>query len=446
MNYRIIYFAILFFTLLYGGFSYSQGFSFVKGKNSETLSFKFINNLIIIPVEVNGAELSFVLDSGVSKPILFNLMDMDSVEIKNVEEFYIKGLGEGDPIHAFKSTGNQFKIKHSIFNNQQDLYVVLDENINFSPRLGFPVHGIIGYDLFRDFVIGIDYSNKRLRFYDPASYSNKKCKKCQQFPIEIIQSKAYINASVAMEGQDTIPVKLLIDSGSSDALWLFESPEDNIRVPEKYFEDFLGRGLSGSIYGHRSRVQKLQMGKFSLPDTKVAFPNASSMKHLKEMKDRNGSIGAEILKRFNVVVDYPNRRVTLRKNKHFSEPFNYNMSGIELQHNGIRFVKELESNFNGVAKDRDDVTGGIKILLEERYKISLHPALEIVEIREGSPAALAGVQKGDIVIAINSKQIHQYSLQEVSEMLNEKEGKKIRLTVDRNGANLTFSFELKKLL
>ncbi len=109
-------------------------------------------------------------------------------------------------------------------------------------------------------------------------------------------------------------------------------------------------------------------------------------------------------------------------------------------------VKELESNFNGVAKDRDDVTGGIKILLEERYKISLHPALEIVEIREGSPAALAGVQKGDIVIAINSKQIHQYSLQEVSEMLNEKEGKKIRLTVDRNGANLTFSFELKKLL
>ena len=50
----------------------SQGFSLSNGKKFEKVNFKLINNLIIIPIEVNGAELSFILDSGVSKPILFN--------------------------------------------------------------------------------------------------------------------------------------------------------------------------------------------------------------------------------------------------------------------------------------------------------------------------------------------------------------------------------------
>ena len=38
-------------------------------------NFKLINNLIIIPVEVNGVTLSFLLDTGVSKPIIFNFLN-----------------------------------------------------------------------------------------------------------------------------------------------------------------------------------------------------------------------------------------------------------------------------------------------------------------------------------------------------------------------------------
>ena len=76
--------------------------------------------------------------------------------------------------------------------------------------------------------------------------------------------------------------------------------------------------------------------------------------------------------------------------------------------------------------------------MDERYKISLHPAFEVAEIREESPAALAGIQKGDIIIAVNGKLTHRHSLQEVAEMLNEAEGKGIRLLVDRNGTSLRF--------
>ena len=42
---------------------------------------------------------------------------------------------------------------------------------------------------------------------------------------------------------------------------LFEEKEKRITIPEKKFDDFLGRGLSGSIYGMRSRVKKFNIGK-----------------------------------------------------------------------------------------------------------------------------------------------------------------------------------------
>lgn len=444
MKYLYSYLLLLF---LISSSVYSQsGFKLIKGEEKETLKFRFINNLIIIPVEVNGVELSFVLDTGVNKPILFNITSSDSLEINNVEDIYIRGLGEGDAIKAYKSRGNRFKLKRNIYNNNQDLYVVIDEDINFSHRLGFPVHGIIGYDLFKDFIVEINYVKKILKFYNPQKYNYKTCRKCTSFPLDFVLNKPYIDVTVDMEYSDNIPVKLLIDSGSSDALWLFTDPEKNIKLPSKYFEDFLGRGLSGSIYGERSRVERLHIGNFVLKQAKVAFPDSTSVKYIRNIKERNGSLGAEILKRFNVIIDYKNKKISLKKNRYFKEPFKYNMSGIELQHNGIRFVKELESNIHGLVKDDDDPYGGVKILLNERYKISLHPAFEIAEIRKDSPAALAGLQKGDVIISINGKPTHRHSLQEVAEMLNEEEGKRIRMLITRNEISLKFFFKLKSIL
>lgn len=52
-----------------------QGFILPEGKESEKIRFELVNNLMVVPVEINGAELKFVLDTGVSSPILFNLMD-----------------------------------------------------------------------------------------------------------------------------------------------------------------------------------------------------------------------------------------------------------------------------------------------------------------------------------------------------------------------------------
>ena len=127
------------------------------------------------------------------------------------------------------------------------------------------------------------------------------------------QNKPYIDASVEINS-NIIPVKLLIDSGGSDALWLFE--DENIGmapVGDKYFEDYLGKGLSGSVYGKRSKVTSFSLNSFILEEVNVAFPDSISISFARKFKERSGSISGELLKRFNIIMDYPNGKVTFKK-------------------------------------------------------------------------------------------------------------------------------------
>lgn len=432
-------FAVCFFSYAQGGFSLREDEKFEKVK------FDFVNNLIVLPVKVNGVELSFILDTGVNKPILFNITDSDSVAIKNTKEIILRGLGGGQPIKALHSKGNVFKLG-DVYNYNQDFYLITDSGLNFSPQMGYKVHGIIGYDLLKNFVVEVDYSAKKMKFYNPDSYNYKRCNKCETLPLTLEGSKAYVYANVKQyTAIDEKKVKLLIDSGSSDALWLFENTEGEISGPLKFFDDFLGYGLSGKVHGKRARVQRFTLGEFELKEAKVAYPDAVSIQYITSMRDRNGSIGSEILRRFDLVFDYTNEQITFKRNGNFKDPFKYNMSGIELQHNGLRMVKALVRNEEGYAKNESN-NQGVKIYLQKQYNFELHPALEIAEIRDGSPAAIVGLREGDVILQVNKKNVHNYSLQQVSEMMNERVGKTVYVTVERSGSTLKFNFKLQKVL
>tara|TARA_R110001583_G_scaffold79530_2_gene214901 strand:- start:4823 stop:6163 length:1341 start_codon:yes stop_codon:yes gene_type:complete len=427
---------------------FAQGrFVVLNTKKTDKIRFKLINNLIVIPVEVNGVELSFLLDTGVSKTILFNYLEIsDDLKIKDTDPIYIRGLGEGESVEALKSKNNVFKIGDAI-NLHQDLFAVFNENIDFAPRLGIPVHGIIGYDLFRDFVIEINYSRKFIRLTEPHEFKYKKCKKCETLNLEFYHNKPYINATVKVENKN-IPIKLLIDSGGSDALWLFEDISSGIIINNTYFEDFLGHGLSGSVYGKRSKIDEFALNSFVLKNANVAYPDSTSISIAKEFKDRNGSLAGNILKRFNHIVDYQHAKITIKKNNYFKEPFNYNKSGIELANYGVRLVKEevkgISNTKNSIVSE--DQQNEIIIVVGTRYKMALKPAYSIVELREGSPAQRAGLQIGDVILTINNKQTYQYSLQQLMHNFYEDAGKKIRIKIDRDGQILNFEFILENLL
>ena len=421
----------------------AQGFSLPEGQKSEKIKFQLINNLIVVPIEVNGTELSFLLDSGVSSPILFNISETDSVQINHVSEITIKGFGDNVPIKALVSEKNQFRLKN-ISNENQKLFVVMDKSINFSTSLGIPVHGIIGYDLFRDFVVDVNYIKKHIRFSNPETYVYRQKKNTEVLPLSIRAKKAYLNSELYLGEEDELSVRLLLDTGSSDALWLFES--DSINVPDKHYDDFLGKGLNGNIYGKRTKVNGLRIGRFLLNDAKAAFPDKNSFRELTNLVERNGSLGGSVLKRFHVVFDYRRNRIILRKNSNFDKPFKYNLSGLDLQHNGIRYIAESIADDRGVVYSDKAEFGNVQLLFENQTRLSVAPEIIVSAIRAGSPAYEAGLKEGDVILAVNGKRIHRYKLQDILEMINEKEGKRIKLLIERYNSDLLFTFVLKNML
>jgi len=434
---RIAHIVLLLFTVV----SYGQSNFHLKNDSSKKIRFQLLNNLIVVPVELNGIELSFLVDTGVSKVILFDIGSSDSLTFNNSQILELRGLGDKGSTKAIKSEGNRLKIGNAV-NNNQSIFGIFDKNLNFTPRLGIPVHGIIGYDLFKDFIVEINYSSKYIRLHK--THKNLRLsKKWEEIPINVHRKKPYLYASLNEMNKET-RVKLLIDTGSSDALWLFENEEKALFPnPDLFFDDYLGKGLSGSVYGKRSKVNGLAIGKFNHVNLNVAYPDSVCVGLVKHHKERNGSVSGNLIKRYNLYIDYANQRLFARPNKYFNEPFTYNNSGIIIEQHGTRIVKDYKkqriSDF-GMSTGNDFQQASFMEANVVHY--SLKPAFDIVEIRKGSNADLAGLKIGDELLSINGNEAHSMKLQEITHILHGKTGEILRLRIYREGIEKLVKFRL----
>lgn len=421
-----------------------SGFEFETAKNKVVIPFQLINNLVFIPISVNGVELNFLLDTGVEETILLGLEDKEKLNLYNVQKIKLRGLGSNEPIEGLKSTDNQLSV-NGLVDKNHDLFIVLDQSFNFSSHVGVPINGIIGYHFFKNKLVEVDYDRKKIIVYRDTQKLRKKIgKRFKSFPIAIERNKPYAMTKVTLEHEE-MNAKLLLDLGNSDAMWLFENPATKISLPKPNFEDYLGKGFSGDISGSRARVAKFEIAGFGFEKPIVAFPDSASIKSVTMVKDRVGSIGGEIFRRFAIIFDYQGGQLYLKKSTHFGAKFEYNMSGIELQNEGMQLVQEnipLETTLIGTTYN----SNGEKTQNTFKYKYVLKPVYTIASVRKGSPAALCGLQKGDLLLSINSTNAYHYTLQRINDMLKDEEGKWLYFEIDRNGQVLKFRFQLKSML
>ncbi len=391
--------------------SANRGFLFDDPREkSITINFKSASNLIIIPVTINESDtLNFILDTGVRFPIITELPFVNKLNLNYLMPVQIQGLGEGHELTAYRSANNSIKLNGLTAWNQE-IQMIIDENFQISHMLGLPVHGLIGFNLFKDYVVKIDYSSEKLTLYRPEHHKYRDRKKDIILPLHFDGNKPFVRTSIVTEDLQEVPVKLLVDTGASDALWLSEKSDERIDIPQNHIETFLGRGLNGDLYGTKGRIDGLWVGPLVLPKPIVAFPNSELIDQLISSNDRNGTIGAEILRRFVVTIDYRNSRMTLRPTYRVREDFNYNMSGMEV----INPMPGL-------------------------------PIFTITDIRENSPAHYAGLQVNDQILSLNNSNHQSLELNDINLLLQSRENKKIKITVLREGEEYKTSFELKKI-
>lgn len=392
-------------------FTNQTGFVFDNPKKkSITIDFKTSSNLIIIPVAINNSDtLNFILDTGVRYPIITELPFVNKLNLNFLQPINVKGLGEGEQLTAYRSGNNTINID-GLVAYDQEIHMVINENFQISHILGIPVHGLIGFNLFKDYVVKIDYSEHKLTLIKPEFFTYKEKEKDIVLPLIFEQNKPFVRTSIVTDKNEDVPVKLLVDTGASDAIWLSTNSDSRIQLPENHIETFLGRGLSGDLYGKKGRIGAIWVGPLVLYEPIVAFPENELVDQLIGRNDRNGTLGAEILRRFYVTMDYPNQRLILRPNSDLKDDFNYNMSGLE-----------ITNPMPGV------------------------PIFVISNIRKNSPAYYAGVQENDQIIALNNTNHKVLTLNDINLLFQSQEDRKIKLTVLRNGEQIKTEFFLKKM-
>ena len=434
---------ILFFSLLLSTISFAQGFSLASPKKTK-IKFKLLNNLIFIPVNVNGVELTFLLDSGVSETILFSL-ENKTVNFEKMTKTVFKGLGSDTNVDGWESIGNTVKVGDNYVDNQHLIFLILNEEFNFSDHIGIPINGIIGYSFFKNYPMKINFQKKEIILYpDQKSFEKEATKNYDEHPITLELNKPYIWLDVQQTNQ-YVSSKMLIDIGNSDAVWLFPSLIPNFKYNRPNIEDFLGRGFNGDIYGKRSRIHRVKIGESILEKPIIAMPDEYSVQHLKLVPDRKGSIGNETLRRFSVLLNYPEKKIFFKPNSAIREPFHFNMSGLDIKHHGMVWSKEIvHVNTEGKKVGISDTTPAYDTRKNEfQYKFVLVPNYIVAGSRSDSPSYKAGIRKDDKLLSINSRNVSNMTLESINNIFKSEDGRSIRISVERKGSILNFEFHLE---
>lgn len=377
-----------------------------------TIPFELHSNLVIIPVRVNDGEtLKFILDTGVRTAILTDQGYVDGIPLVDDRVITVMGVGDQGEISAYVSSGVSFDLPEGVAAIGNSILILKDDYLQLDSFLGTRIHGILGYELFSRFVVEIDYMRQQVVLHRPDKFRPRKS--FQKIPISVEDTKPYVEGAVLrLNDSTTLTTKLMIDTGASHSLMLNRQSDERITVPERHISGYLGRGLSGEIYGQMARVPQLNIGDYTLKKVTSSFPEENAfLEAVTERTGNQGNIGGAILKRFRVIFDYANGMVYLKKNRLFRTPFEYNMSGIELKATGPLLTTLLVST---VVKD--------------------------------SPARRAGIQPGDMIVSINGQYPPVLTLAMFNQMMSVKPGKKIRLKIYRGGMIFKKSFRLERIL
>lgn len=271
-------------------------------------------NVTLLTVKIGDVEIpNILLDTGMPFDgiMIYNPDYKDSLDLTNAVEVKIGGAGDGDDSKALMIDSTEFVLGDIKLTNQRIIMLMGDL------YKGFPSNGIIGYSIFGHYITEFDYDKNTMTLYNTAEINIDST--WTELPLYFKNNNIpWIDAFVVINDEEPIPLSMYIDYASRDAIELLEKPGMKFSLPEKIEESYLGRGLSGDIYGKTGVISKLIIGPYELNNVKAAFAPAEVRS---KQDNADGILGNGVFKRFNLIFDYANKKLYLKPNTFFNEPF-----------------------------------------------------------------------------------------------------------------------------
>lgn len=355
----------------------------IAGGSSTTVPLEIVNNhLYLTGVMVDGhGPFTFALDSGGDYIVTPEVAAL--LQAKSSGGLQLQGVGSTSEGAAFTHL-NSIAIGNALVRNQYSL--VLPIATGFGMAEGLKIDGMVGYQLLARFLTTIDYANAKLTLAMP-TVAPASAPNAAAIPFYIDGRIPRI--SIAVDGVTT---SAEVDTGNRAGLDLsapFLAEHPALATLAKTQPAVIGFGVGGPAYARLGRVPALQLGSYFIANAIASFATATGGAFADPFNPAN--IGGAILRRFDVILDYAHQQLLLAKNAAFSDPFSYDRSGL--------------------------------------FLIDANGAYTVISVMAGTPAATAGIAKGDVIVTVNGAPASNESLAALRGLLSGPAGTVIHLRV-----------------
>lgn len=408
----LLFFLICLFS--HSGWTQQELITLTRPNGRVELPFEYVNNFIIVEVVFNKTfPLKFIFDTGAENTILTRREITDLLQVDYQREISIYGSDLATELKAYIAPGITISLGENLKIASQAILVMEEDYFRFEEYAGIEVHGILGADILRRFVISIDYRRKRIIFQDPRTFSPPRGRTFMDVSSQFSRHKPYLYFPANLVAQQETLLKLLMDTGASLPLLLYTDADSLFVLPENLIRTNIGHGLGGTIEGYVGRTASLSIGDQQMRNVITSFQDISRDYQLDStfLNNRSGIMGNVILNRFYIIIDYINERVWLKPNRDFNKAFAFDRSGISVVANGVQLNR-----------------------------------FTIVNVIAGSPADEAGIQKGDEIRMLNGLPATLLGLESISRVLRKKVGKRIRMLIRRDDERFYVEFYLRDLI
>lgn len=352
--------------------------------------------VILIKARVNNLPdtLNFILDTG-SGGISLDTITCEALKIPHSPS--------GRTINGIAG------IKEVDFAKNNDLVLPgltvkgLDFYINdydiLSSVYGLKIDGIIGYSFFSRYIVTLNFDSTTVEVYEPGSI---------RYPSGGYLLRPLFTAlpiqHLRIKDARTVNGNFYIDTGAGLSFLLSTDFVNDSAILLKKRKPVMveTQGLGGKKRMTITVIKEVKIGPYIFRRVPTHIMddehNAISYPFI------GGLIGNEILRRFNMVFNYPKREVHLLPNSHYKDPFDYSYTGMSIY----------------------DIEG--KIIVDD--------------VVPGSPAFKAGFKKDDIVIAVNNNFTNNIT---AYKNILQSENQKVKVLITRDGIPQVLNINVGKI-
>jgi len=352
----------------------SPVYRFTAGQSSVRVPIELANDLIVLKVRVNGSRpLHFIFDTGAS----ISVIDPQSARALGLRA---KGKLNLDATGGSVQSGLIGPVSLSLVGvtvfKQPLATIDLDA---FAPLFGYKIDGVIGYDFIKNFVVEIDYAAGLMSMYESGSY--KYAGPGESIPLELVEKTPFVRVRIVLNGREPIEGKFEIDTGGTGILNLntpFVSKHKMLETLAKQTQGKMG-GAGGSSVTVKAHVPAIELGSFANKNPLVVF--AQGTEGSESSTEYDGSLNNGFFSQFKVILNYSRSQVILEQNH---TAFSRDLSGLEIVADPPRL---------------------------RTYVVNA--------VEDNSPAAVAGIQEEDTIVAIDGQPTARLTLRELRRLFTQ---------------------------